>query len=99
MDIPLTFEIEDDILENDNINEVICPICKENCFIEINDYKINLSGCKNEHNINNILFKDYQNSQIMPNIKKNAIYAKIIYIIMIFIIVPNAILIFALNVN
>ena len=32
-------------------NEVICPICKEKILININEYKITLFGCKNNHNI------------------------------------------------
>ena len=63
MDILLTIGIENDIIENSNNKDVICPICQENCFIKINNYKINLFGCKNGHNMNNILFKDYYNSQ------------------------------------
>ena len=43
--------------------EIICPICKENNLININDYKINLYGCKYKHNIRNILLKDYENTQ------------------------------------
>ena len=42
--------------------EIICPICKENNIININDYKINLFGCKYKHNIRNILFKDYEST-------------------------------------
>ena len=34
--------------------EVICPICKENILINIYEYKINLLGCKNKHNIKKI---------------------------------------------
>ena len=35
--------------------EVICPKCNENILIKINEYKINLFDCKNNHEINNIL--------------------------------------------
>ena len=41
-------------------NEIICPTCKENIFINLNDYKINLFNCKNKHNIRNILLKSYE---------------------------------------
>ena len=55
---------------NDNIkNEVICSLCKENCFININVYKINLFCCKNGHNINNILFENYENTQVSTHKK------------------------------
>ena len=59
--------------------EIICSECKENCFIKINDYTINLFGCKNGHKINNILFEKFQNTQNLPiskiacNICKNNI--------------------------
>ena len=29
--------------------DIICPECKKNTLIEIKDFKINLSGCKNNH--------------------------------------------------
>ena len=38
--------------------EIICPKCYENILIKINEYKINLFNCKNNHNINNILLND-----------------------------------------
>ena len=44
-------------------NEIICPICKENIYININDYKINLFDCKNKHNIRNISLKNYEKTQ------------------------------------
>jgi len=43
--------------------EIICPNCKENCKIKINDYKIKLYDCKNKHEINNILLEEYNNGQ------------------------------------
>ena len=30
-------------------NDIICPHCGEICFININNYKINLNKCKNNH--------------------------------------------------
>ena len=50
--------------------EVICPQCKENCLIEIKDYKIKLYGCKNGHVLDNILLNEFQNLQ---NINENEI--------------------------
>ena len=41
--------------------EIICPKCKENILIKLNEYKINLCNCKNNHNINNILLNEYEN--------------------------------------
>ncbi len=41
----------------------ICPECNENIILEIKDYKITLHGCKNKHNINNILINEYEINQ------------------------------------
>ena len=45
------------------LKEIICPICKENTFININNYKINLNQCQNGHSLNNILFKELNKTQ------------------------------------
>ena len=37
-----------------NSNEILCPKCKENILIKINEYKINLFNCRNNHEKNNI---------------------------------------------
>ena len=42
--------------------EIICPKCNENILVKINEYKINLFDCKNNHNINNILLNEYENN-------------------------------------
>ena len=52
--------------ENNSIiksREVICPKCYNNINIKIKKYKISLSRCKNNHDINDISFKDFQNTQ------------------------------------
>ena len=41
--------------------EIIYPKCNENILIKINDYKINIFNCKNNHEINNILLNEYKN--------------------------------------
>ena len=53
--------------------DIICPQCKENILLNIRDFKINLSGCKNKHNIKNILLNKYEESQKIDisNIKCN----------------------------
>jgi len=65
------------IIENKNeIKEIICPECKENILIKIEDYKINLYNCKNGHKYNNILIKELEEyekidiSKIICNICK-----------------------------
>ena len=41
----------------------ICPECNENIKIKINDYKIYLYDCKNEHKIGSILLDEFDNTQ------------------------------------
>ena len=41
----------------------ICTKCQEDAILEISDYKINLYGCKNDHNVNNILISEYDLNQ------------------------------------
>ena len=43
--------------------DIICPKCKENILIDIKNYKIHLYGCKNDHNIDNILLNNYKETQ------------------------------------
>ena len=69
------------VMGNDNINNnqimvrsknIICPKCGEDIKIEFNEnYKINLFGCKNNHRINNILFNNFEKTQMIniTNIK------------------------------
>ena len=45
--------------------EIICPECKENILIEIDDYKINLKGCKNGHKFENILINEFEKKQMI----------------------------------
>ena len=37
------------------VKEIICPECKENVLIDINNFRINFHDCKNNHNINKTL--------------------------------------------
>ena len=43
--------------------EIICPSCKEPCLISIENYKIKLFGCINNHITNNIKIKDFPDTQ------------------------------------
>ena len=43
--------------------DIICPKCKENLFIDIKNFKINLYGCKNNHEINDIILNKYEETQ------------------------------------
>ena len=42
---------------------IICPKCKENAKIKFNDYKFSIYDCKNGHETNNILIKDFEKTQ------------------------------------
>ena len=44
-------------------NDVICPECKEYTLMSLKNYKISLSDCQNEHNINNILLNEFEKTQ------------------------------------
>ena len=44
-------------------NNIICPECKESIRIKIEDYKIKLYECKNNHIIDNILLEEYEDTQ------------------------------------
>ena len=55
-------------LTNENLfksNDIICPKCKENILIEFKDYKINLSQCKNGHELNDLSIKDFERTQYL----------------------------------
>ena len=43
--------------------DIICPKCKQNIFLDMKNFKINLYGCKNKHNINDILLNKYTETQ------------------------------------
>ena len=49
--------------------EIICPECDENCCISIKDFKINLYGCKNNHEIKNLLLDEFNNTQYINESK------------------------------
>ena len=53
-------------ISNKNIiksKNIICPKCKENILIGFSDYNINLFGCNNGHELNNLSPKDFENTQ------------------------------------
>ena len=51
------------------LKKLICPTCGENCRIKIKDYKIKLFGCKNNHEINNILLEEFNFTQNLNEFK------------------------------
>ena len=55
---------------NDNIvksKDVICPICGESIRMDIINYKIKLSQCKNNHTIDNMLLDEFEETQKIDN--------------------------------
>lgn len=42
---------------------IICPKCGEETFLDINNYKIKLYDCKNNHNIDDISFDKFEDTQ------------------------------------
>ena len=55
---------------NENINklfnkarDIICPECGENALIKIDNFKVKLFCCKNEHIIDNILLSEFYDCQ------------------------------------
>ena len=68
----LVYDSKSNIIEDnpkDKIKEIICPTCGENCRISIKDYKIKLYGCKNNHEINNILLEEFNFTQNINDYK------------------------------
>ena len=62
----LVIEGEGQLPHHDNIiksKKIICPECKEDINFKINDYKICLYDCKNGHQINDILFDEFEKTQ------------------------------------
>ena len=62
------------ILDNDSLNEnktkiksknIICPQCGEDIKIKIQNYKINLFDCKNNHSKYNISLNEFESTQII----------------------------------
>jgi len=54
----------------DEIRSIICPKCHQYIIMEINDYKISLSKCKNGHVFNNIYLKNFYSTQKYEQVKK-----------------------------
>ena len=48
---------------------IICPQCKENIRIKINNYKIELFDCINSHSFKNLSFDDFEKSQNIDETK------------------------------
>ena len=59
----LVYENNNTIIKEKKVEskEIICPKCNETILMEINDYKINLFNCKNNHKIDNLILSEYDN--------------------------------------
>ena len=56
--------IEDTKEKNELIfKDIICPDCKEGIFINFKDFRINLSGCKNNHSQKNLALNKFVENQ------------------------------------
>ena len=44
---------------------IICPKCKGDIKLKINNYKLNLYGCQNKHKFNNISLNEFEETQII----------------------------------
>ena len=63
MDIIVTNTEEEDLEVYHDSKDIICPECQETCLLNIEDYKINLYGCKNGHKTKNIPLENFEKSQ------------------------------------
>ena len=50
---------EDNELNLKQSKDIICPICNEICFINLNGYRIAFNNCKNGHRFTKIMFDEY----------------------------------------
>ena len=48
---------------------IICPECKQNCLININDYKISLYNCYKDHSVNSLSINEFIYTQYLYYIK------------------------------
>ena len=48
---------------------IVCPICKEQALIDLNNYRIKIYGCKNRHTTDNILFSELEKTQLIDESK------------------------------
>ena len=50
---------EDDEIKLKQSKDIICPICNEICLININNYRITFSNCKNGHRFTKIMLDEF----------------------------------------
>ena len=109
----LTYLTEEENRKNNfNISkDIICPKCNLPCLIEIKDYKMTFSRCKNAHTEKEVLISNFKNSQKVDESKKifvlyanhrimkNMILLNLTNIIMFALIIMKNLILFAKNVK
>ena len=69
----LVYEADQNLNEDENnlikSKEIICPECGEHNIIKIKNYKITLSGCKNDHVTSDIPFYCFEKTQMIDESK------------------------------
>ena len=45
--------------------DIICPICREDCVIKVDEFKVSLEGCHKEHKSSDIPLIDFNKTQII----------------------------------
>ena len=54
-----------DIIKEIISKDIICPECKENALMNLDNFRLNFHDCKNNHNINKISFNEFEQTQKM----------------------------------
>lgn len=70
----LVYSNNENTIKKDKISlvkadQIICPKCGEIAKIKINDYKIKIYGCKNNHNSEDIYLREFENTQMVDESK------------------------------
>ena len=75
--IVVSIEENDDDKKLVRPKNIICPDCGEDIIIKFENYKINLFGCKNNHERREILLEDFEKIQIIDLKKINCDICKV----------------------
>ena len=61
--------LNDDSINLKKSNYVICPQCKENAFLSLNDFRLSVTGCKSEHKSEDLELKEFDKTQFVDQSK------------------------------
>ena len=53
------YDYEENEINLKQSKNIICPFCYEICLINLNDYRITFSNCKNGHRFTKIMFDEF----------------------------------------